>query len=142
MRRLADIPRLRERLKIYLTILTWSDGARKYLRKVDILEESGSLLNYYYNYHYLNSLKYKLIILFCLLIVTEIKDPKCIQHFTTIFSWVLAIGLIDTIYYLFILYLILIFSGNYMNGGTNKGQAHGIKLSGLVKLNIILFFSL
>lgn len=22
--------------------------------------------------------------------------------------------------------------GNYMNGGTNKGQAHGIKINGLV----------
>ena len=41
LRKLVEIPRLGQRLKIYLTILTWTDGARKFLRKVDILEESG-----------------------------------------------------------------------------------------------------
>lgn len=87
MKKLAEIPRLKSRLKLYLTILTWSDGARKFLHKIDILEESAN----------------------------ELRDPKCQQHFIEIFSWVLGIG-------------------NYMNGGTNKGQAHGIKLSGLLKL--------
>jgi hypothetical protein len=29
---------------------------------------------------------------------------------------------------------LIVVGGNYMNGGTNKGQAHGIKLSGLVSL--------
>lgn len=37
-------------------------------------------------------------------------------------------------------FIIVILIGNYMNGGTNKGQAHGIKLSGLVCLFISLFF--
>jgi hypothetical protein len=74
--------------------------------------------------------------------VAELKSEMCQKHLIQIFSWILAIGLSS-------------FSsssppptrhtthlstppGNYMNGGTNKGQAHGIKLSGLVCSSLLL----
>jgi hypothetical protein len=45
MRRLAEIPRLGTRLKLFLTILTWKDGARKFLEKVALLADAGVSLS-------------------------------------------------------------------------------------------------
>jgi hypothetical protein len=64
MRRLAEIPRLGPRLKLFLTILTWKDGARKFLEKVQILEDAAD----------------------------EMKAESCKRQLTKIFSWMLAIG--------------------------------------------------
>ena len=66
-------------------------------------------------------------------LVNEIKNSKCQEHLIVIFSWMLSIGMYLFFSLDFLVYLLcFVFSGNYLNGGTNKGQAHGIKLSGLV----------
>jgi len=47
--------------------------------------------------------------------VAELKEESCVKGFQETCSLILAIG-------------------NYMNGGTNKGQAYGVKLNGFTKL--------
>jgi hypothetical protein len=67
-----------------------------------------------------------------LLPVEELREDSSLGSLKEIFSLILAIGTCS-------LFLFLQTScphpleGNYLNGGTNKGQAHGIKLNGLVQ---------
>ncbi len=41
MSKLVDIPRLEQRLKTYITTLTWDDSAFKFEAKLDVLGEAG-----------------------------------------------------------------------------------------------------
>lgn len=80
MRRLVEIPRLGIRLKLFLTILTWKDGARKFYEKVQILEDAGwsYILQFpYFVFH---------------LTVDELQSEQCKRHLIQIFAWMLAIG--------------------------------------------------
>lgn len=116
MSRLVDIPRLEQRLKTHITTLTWNDSADEVEKHLDSIGEAGLCLSE------------------CLLLsvgtAAELKDDSCLPCFKEILALILAIGISSH----------LLFSctiGNYMNGGTNKGQAYGIKLSALVSLPLI-----